>query len=159
MQNLFSVKKHGLRVFSVLVLLVTLMAVFIPARAQGDGFNVNIPFDFIVAGQTLPAGQYTISTTSMTGVQAIRDRSGRHRMSFMASSTPGRSARQNSGLIFNRYGDVNFLSQSYSKGTSNFVLPKSRREQALAAADHLAQKDAGRSKDAHQLQRVVLPLK
>jgi hypothetical protein len=138
MQKLFSVRRRGIRVFAALGLLSALMAASIPAGAQESRIKADIPFDFIVRGETLPAGEYTVRRTSTPGLLIIQELSGRHNLSVLAQHAQRSSGWQKPGLVFNRYGDSYFLSQVLSEGYSSHTLSRSRRERALAAADHLA---------------------
>ena len=43
----------------------------VSVHAQNSNFRVNIPFDFIVGSQALPAGQYSVGVVTITGVVTV----------------------------------------------------------------------------------------
>jgi hypothetical protein len=52
-------KKRALRTFTMLSLLSMLTAVSVCAQSERSGV-LNIQFNFIVGGKTLPAGEYAV---------------------------------------------------------------------------------------------------
>jgi hypothetical protein len=102
------------------------------AYAQTVALKANVPFNFIVAGKTLPAGEYTVqSLGSIERVLLIRgsDKSQMVVVNSCASAKPSDTSK----LIFHRYGDRYFLSQIWTAGyTSGAELPPSRREAEVA---------------------------
>jgi hypothetical protein len=105
--------------------------------------RADVPFDFMVAGKTLPAGQYTVDTRNSSGTLVIRNKETRqvvgsisHRYEVGADSKPQ--------LVFHRYGNKYFLAKvvGYAKGNE---LPKSKaeREAAKAGHDQIANHGAG----------------
>jgi hypothetical protein len=46
--------------FCKLALFLALVAACLPVAAQSQNLRLNIPFDFNVAGQTMPAGHYVV---------------------------------------------------------------------------------------------------
>ena len=94
--------------------------------------KANIPFNFIVAGKTLPAGEYTIrSLDTIQRVLVIRG-SDKSQM-VMANSCASAKPSDTSKLVFHRYGDRYFLSQIWTGGNSSGAeLPPSRRESEVA---------------------------
>jgi len=52
-------------IFTVVLTLTCLLGLGISARAQDiDKVTVNVPFDFVAGGETLPAGTYSVSRVS-----------------------------------------------------------------------------------------------
>jgi hypothetical protein len=49
----------------------------IPLAAQPVNVTANIPFEFVVGAQTMPAGEYTVSNGIGTNVVLIRTTDGR----------------------------------------------------------------------------------
>jgi hypothetical protein len=97
---------------------------------QGD-VVANIPFPFVVAHQTLPAGHYIVSPAN-AGALGIHDAN--NRGTFVPTQSTQRSAKDNScKLVFHRYGDRYFLSEVWVAGNSNGrTLFRSRAERELA---------------------------
>ena len=106
--------------------------------AQGQSLfyklRANIPFDFVVANQKLPAGKYFIGRAiqnSGDSVLLISSLDGR--VHAVRWTTPVESRFKNKGtLVFNRYGDQYFLSQVWPAGASTGrQLYKSRSEREV----------------------------
>jgi hypothetical protein len=108
------------------------------AHAQVVGFNV--PFDFNVSHQVLPAGTYLVSYKS-ENVILIRSQDGR----FNAFSTTHGAGGQSTGggkIVFTRYGNQYFLHQVLCRGADmNAELPMSTLEQRV----HIQQAQLPRS--------------
>ena len=60
--------KKLLGVFAAVGLVLALSA---PLAAQSTRLSANIPFEFTVAGKTIPAGEYTIENSDALGVVSI----------------------------------------------------------------------------------------
>jgi hypothetical protein len=103
------------------------------AYAQTAALKANIPFNFIVTGKSLPAGEYTIQSVSTSDrVLVIR---GADKSANMVMANACESARPSdkTKLVFHRYGDRYFLSQIWTAGNSSGAeLPQSRRETEVA---------------------------
>ena len=86
---------------SVLSVLTTVSA---DAQA-GKQFTVTVPFNFYVAGKTLPAGQYHIgrSTEDAEGL-VLRGTDGRTGLFVLTRGIQNKEVRQESKLVFRRYG-------------------------------------------------------
>lgn len=99
---------------------------------QGD-VTADIPFPFVVAGQTLPAGHYIVSPAS-TDSLGIHD--AHNRGTFVPTQSAERSGSDNRcKLVFHRYGDTYFLSEVWVAGNPRGkTLFRSRAERDLAAS-------------------------
>jgi hypothetical protein len=76
----------------------------------GNGFAVQVPFQFMVGNKTVPAGEYTFqSVNSWSQTLLIRKKSGD--VSMFSSSAPGENGKTagSDGLLFHKYGDHYFL--------------------------------------------------
>jgi len=84
----------------------------ISAKAQAvDQVVVDIPFEFSVAGKTLPAGNYRVSRVNDWNDRALLIRSFENGASIMIFSDYTQSAsRENTKLTFKQVGDEHFLS-------------------------------------------------
>ena len=96
------------------------MMIAVPALAQmpGTTMRASIPFDFIVMGKTLPAGNYEIKRISdspegliIRNVNEKRD----HAM-FETEPVESRKIPNRSEIVFHRYGDTYFLSEVVTGG-------------------------------------------
>ena len=103
----------------------------VSAHAQaGTPFTVTIPFNFYVAGKTLPAGQYHVgrSTEDSEGL-VLRGTDGRTGVFVLTRGIQTAEIQQQSRLVFRRYGDQYFLGEVWISARSNGrELPKSRKE-------------------------------
>jgi hypothetical protein len=117
------------------LLLVTALA-----SAETVNMKVNIPFNFVVGGATMPSGEYTVQGLGVAGnAISIRklDRSATS-LTLAIRCESSKTAEQ-SKLVFHRYGDRYFLAKIWMAGSnSGHELPKSRRE-AEVALDYPAQ--------------------
>ncbi len=131
-------KKQVLSIVATLGLLLTLAIA--GSAIAAVRLRANIPFDFTVGKDKLPAGQYTVDGTIVQGHLLIsaKDRS----KSVFTSVFGGQSSRKPSQakLIFHRYGNQYFLSQVWDEGgTEAMQLPESRAERELTRqSKHLA---------------------
>lgn len=140
-------KKQVLSIVATLSLLLTLAiagSAIAGSATAAARLRANIPFDFIVGKDKLPAGQYTVDGTVVQGCLLIsaKDRS----KSVFTSVFGGQSSRKPSQakLVFHRYGNQYFLSQVWDEGgTVAMQLSESRAERELAKqTKHLARNKA-----------------
>ena len=120
-----------------MLVLLSVAALAASAKAQTvNGLRANIPFDFTVAGKRLAAGHYSITRASQTNGDLVLEVNSldEHSRAFpITSRVESVTARDNSVLIFHRYGDEYFLAQVWAAGsTTGRAFVKSRRERQLA---------------------------
>ena len=97
---------------SIRTIALFVAATFITAGvwAQDHLVKANVPFNFTVSNTALPAGDYTISTTtSSPNLITITDREKNVHMMSLALEDPSTDAKP--VLVFHKYGDQYFLSQ------------------------------------------------
>jgi hypothetical protein len=103
-------------------------------HAQTIAMKANVPFNFIVSGKALPAGEYTVQT--LYGGEVLLIQGGGNTVSVVSSHRcESATASNNSKLIFRRTQGTYFLTQVWSMGsTAGRELPKShpQRERELA---------------------------
>ena len=108
----------------------------VSAHAQaGKQFTVTIPFNFYVAGKTLPAGQYYVgrSTEDSEGL-VLRGTDGRTGVFVLTRGIQTAEVQQQSKLVFRRYGDQYFLSSVSWSGGPSKILPPTKIELQAAKA-------------------------
>jgi hypothetical protein len=104
-------KSKLLSVCAALLLLAVVGAV--PAIGQSSiKLEANIPFDFVIGGKTLPAGEYTIDTAAANLPAVLIFKNVQAHASALAMTNPvetktGKGANK---LVFHRYGTQYFLS-------------------------------------------------
>ena len=127
MKKLFSVLAIG----SVLVLLAAASA---RAQLPGTAIRASIPFDFVVKGRTLPAGNYEIIRVNDQSIDLLIRNVDHKRDDAMFETEPVylRRTEGKDVLVFNRYGDTYFLSEVETGGeqTAREVYP-SREERHM----------------------------
>jgi hypothetical protein len=123
-------KKQVLKIFSMLSLFVTLAAASVYAQSDMS-LKVNIPFEFSVGHQVLPAGEYTVRNMVL-GVLVIRSVDCRASQTFSTMGTIASKTPNESSLVFHRYGDEYFLSTIWTTGNdTGHELFKSRAEREI----------------------------
>ena len=104
--------------------------------AQNLTLKANVPFKFVVAGQTVPAGRYTID--ELHGARAIVIRKDDAKAAVLA--TPGAVEQRGAGgptqLVFHRYGNRYFLAQVRVAGSYDCTFAPGRIERELSARTH-----------------------
>jgi hypothetical protein len=104
------------------------------ASAQTSQLKADVPFDFIVNGFTLPAGEYTLQSVDSLGkALSIRSSDSQAASTIIAedqqSPTPSRDTR----LVFHRYGELYFLAEIWMQGEDiGRHVPASAREKEMA---------------------------
>jgi hypothetical protein len=95
---------------------VLLMAAVAVGQNNPAVLKADIPFPFVVANQTLPAGRYEVSNL---GEQAIRIvNSQKQGALVLTSSLSGRAPESTGKLVFYRYQDSYFLAQVWGTGSA-----------------------------------------
>ncbi len=130
----------------ILSIVVTLSVIATLSIAVFAGLSrkleANIPFDFMVNGKTLPAGQYTVEQGSTQNVIVIRNWETNQAAAAITHGCEA-SAGSKPQLIFRRYGDQYFLAKVLSHTSGNELMKsKAEREAAKAGRDRLAMNDA-----------------
>jgi hypothetical protein len=116
------------------VLLGLGMLVGMSAYAQTVNLKADVPFNFIIRGATLPAGEYTIQGMAGAGSAiAVRGPNPKANTIVLSQRCESRDAAKQSKLVFHRYGDRYFLAQVWVAGSdSGRELAKSPREMEVA---------------------------
>ena len=126
-------RKEVVKGITMLTMILAIAFATAVVSAQGQSANTvvsNIPFEFIVADKTLPAGEYQVSR-SLGNALIIRTSdpdAAVIRLTNEIQPTQDRRAR----LVFHRYGDRYFLAEVWTgAGDVGRQLLKSRQERAI----------------------------
>jgi hypothetical protein len=111
-----------------------LVLVAASAFAQTIRVKSDVPFNFIVNKQTLPAGEYSIQSMDQAGrTLSIRDADGKPVSMVQSLRCEKLDAAKSTKLVFHRYGDQYFLAQIWIAGrAAGHELPKSHQENEVA---------------------------
>jgi hypothetical protein len=117
-----------------------LLVVTALAYAETVKMKVNVPFNFVVGGATLPSGEYRVEGLGTSGnAISIRKLDQTATSLTLAIRCESSKTPEQSKLVFHRYGDRYFLAKIWMAGdNSGHEFPKSRRE-AEVAMDYPAQ--------------------
>jgi hypothetical protein len=122
--------RHAFATAAVLGLLL------MPALAPlyGQSLKVEVPFDFVVAQATMPAGEYSVTPNqSAQNMLRLVSSNGSSAAICFTQGIQSTHASGTSKLIFNRSGNHYFLSQVWSQGNNlGRVLPPSKAEREIA---------------------------
>ena len=123
-------KKISVILFPVLLLgLLAALPVYAQTRVVLRG---DIPFEFMVANKSLPAGAYDILGTSTYPIAlTIRGSENREYVTFTTISNE-KSKEVKPMLVFRRYGNQYFLAELWTGSNAGRELPKSSEEQQVA---------------------------
>ena len=111
----------------------------VPAPAQTITLKASVPFDFVVGGRTMPAGEYVLSTNGDSGVLQVMnaDKSIQAALT-VTNAADGPLEGDGAYLEFNRYGGDYFLAKIWDRGTgSGRSIPMSRTEREKAQSASL----------------------
>jgi len=117
-----------------LVLTAVFGSAVVPTKAQTVyGVRAEIPFDFIVGSDTLPAGKVLVRRTNSGEAGPVEIRSlGAHQLAIrMGRRMQGTEAAERGKLVFRRYGNKHYLAQVWIPGYKAIEVLKSKSERAL----------------------------
>ena|SRR5260370_125331 len=155
-------KSQHIRLFAVSILCGAMLLCGAPiAGAQGlSRIVVDIPFDFIVNGKTLPAGRYAVQKAlPNAGTALYIGDVGNNDLgtSFMTNSAVALEAPNRAELIFHHYGSTYFLSEVWTgTNTIGYRLPRSRAERIAARGDRSDDSRGGTARTAHGTEDTVI---
>ena len=120
------------------------LVVFVAAAAAGQNnpaiLKADIPFPFVVADQTLPAGHYVVSTPDEQTIR-ITD-SHKHGAFVLTYRVDARASESLGKLVFYRYEDSYFLAQVWNAGNKQgkqvFNSPKEEDWERKGASKEIA---------------------
>ena len=130
-------KNIMLRLFAIITLLVTVAfasaLASVSAQTPGHNITANVPFEFNVGDKALPAGSYAIGRNNSDGTQLrISNRDTNGSTSRLTQTVQAIEPKEQSVLVFKRYGDRYFLSQIWEAGERvGRQMLKSKSERAM----------------------------
>jgi hypothetical protein len=136
-------EKMRKQILNAIITLSVIAALSIAGFAGLDrSLEANIPFDFVVGGEKLPAGKYTVERGVAQSAMVVRNWKTKRAASSITQDCQVRAGSKPQ-LVFHRYGDQYFLAKVITY-TSGIELPKTKaeREAAKAKRDLLTMKDA-----------------
>ncbi|MBA3765482.1 MAG: hypothetical protein H0W99_00575 [Acidobacteria bacterium] len=129
-------KKQSLRMVVILSFLMILSVSSAHAQSSRE-MTAKIPFSFIVANKTFPAGDYSVTRLnpqSDKAALAIKSMDGRLSKVVLTMSVQAGALQERAKLVFTRYNDQYYLSQIWTPAdNTGLELPKSRSERTLLA--------------------------
>jgi len=109
-----------------------------PVSAQTITLKASVPFDFVVGGHTLPAGDYLVSQGNGERFLTVRNVSSDATPTVVTLSVPGSTAAAGEAfLTFHRYGSDYFLAQiwdGYTGQGRSIWMSRNEKERANRAA-------------------------
>ena len=132
-------QKQILKAATILSLVVALTITFAAVPAAADSFGsirVDVPFDFTADHSIFPAGKYTIRPLgNSNGVIRITSEDGKASVFLSTHSAESVQSKDETVVIFHRYGDQYFLFQVWAVGdTIGSEIPRSSMERQAARA-------------------------
>ncbi len=109
-----------------------LVAACFGLQAQTIDLRANIPFNFQVASQVMPAGDYSFHHSA--GVLVVREEAGDRTALISFTVSMSRQKPASGGeLTFSRYGDLYFLKELWTPGSQEGQgVLRSAREKEIA---------------------------
>ena len=134
-------KNQLLKGFTTFGLFLILIVGSVHAQT-GSKVEVNIPFDFTAGRTSLRAGSYSVKQISENKL-LVRSRDGKKSVLLLARQAEHVGTQKPARIIFNRYGDRYFLSQTFfSEADPGCAVDPSRAERDLAREYGLAKSNA-----------------
>ncbi len=117
----------------VLLVLATFSLMALPAMPAATSVKANIPFDFMVGNEKMPAGHYVIERQTSPASIIVANLETRARV--MVHTSPVQlNGRESTTLVFHKYGDQAFLNQIKSPAWGvGQELPRTKLEREMSA--------------------------
>lgn len=142
-------KKRAISSMAAMVFFTALAVTSVHAQLLG-GMSATIPFDFVVSGETLPAGKYYLRTDAATRLTLIRGIDNTQSAYLALSHSVQKvGVQEPAKLVFNKYGNQYFLSQVWFWG-DNFG-----RELKIGARERLLQRESAKNRRQPESVTVV----
>lgn len=124
-----------------LITIAAVLAVLLTVSAGAQTTRVYVPFEFIAAGDTLPAGEYVVDADKAYRRIELRSLDGRTGLFATANPVYRESRTADKGLLmFQKYGSTYVLRSVWSAGrVQGRELPAGKAERELARMNGRAQ--------------------
>ena len=111
-------KKQVTMALAILSLTITLAVTSANAQSGTHFIRIVVPFEFIIKGETLPAGVYLVKRVSSEKPEMLllSSTDGGSRVYILTKSVQANTRPSGSKLVFQQYGDKYFLSQVWEAG-------------------------------------------
>src|ERR1700752_178043 len=139
--------KQLTRTLTMLVATLSLFGAVASANIHAQRQTANIPFDFVIGDESMPAGEHRVDSSTSTGETLRVQRADNEKSAVRLSIALRQLEPANKGkLVFRKYQDQYFLTEVWPAGeaTGRRVL-KSSREKALDRDIAALPKDAAKS--------------
>jgi hypothetical protein len=120
----------SLKVLSTVAVAVVALAAAPRAQAS-DILNVKVPFDFVLAGQPLPSGEYQFVRSDYPGVVQVYSKARGRMLTAVCVAAP--TTMPEVGLLFHKHGGQHFL-KLIRLGDTTVSLAASQAERRSEAA-------------------------
>ena len=146
--------KQALRAVIMLVSIIALAfatAVASSAQSRVKKIKADIPFDFVVGGKTLAAGEYLvgqITTNSDAGI-LIRSNESSQKVISLTNALYASAPKRQAALTFRRYGNTYFLAQVWLSGSG------AGREVVRSKAERSVERELARNASTGNLAQNV----
>ena len=130
----------------LLTAILALAAFAVAGRAQDlDQLIVNVPFQFVVAGTTLPAGSYRVNRVSDNSIHALQITGIDNRRGvFVVSNEVSDTREFKPTVTFNFDGSQHFLSK-IETADHIFTIPVSSKSAPIVAKNQISPSTSGSS--------------
>jgi hypothetical protein len=109
--------------------LVTILSAAAYAQS-GRRMTVHVPFDFVVAGKQMPAGDYSVRRVSKDSENALVIQSADGRRTATVFTNSSRREAERAELSFRRHGEGYFLAEVSIPGTAGVrEIPRTKSEE------------------------------
>jgi hypothetical protein len=131
-----AMKKQMLNAVVTLSIIVTLAVASFAGLSRP--LKANVPFDFIVNGKTLPAGEYIVVPSNTPGLLLLRTWEAKQ-SAAVVTRAGAVEAKSKPSLVFRRYSNQYYLAKVVGDTSANELWQsKAEREAAKGGRDHLA---------------------
>ena len=135
--------------YTLIAMIVLVGTIAVAAKAQTSGraqLIVNIPFEFSVDNQTMPAGEYrvrSVNTDSLPVQVKIESEDGKTSALLQMMAVKGEA--QEARLIFHRYGNRYFFAEAWVDGDAEGLQARKTRSERAIQRELAELKKAGES--------------
>ena len=109
-----------------------------PVSAQTVTLSASVPFDFVVGGRTMPAGDYVLGTLGDLGLLRVQNAAAGITPAFtMTNAVTGPLDGGKAFLTFHRYGGDYFLAEIWNGSVAagrSIRISRTEREKANSAS-------------------------